>query len=215
MHCGDDDRARHRESRPAEQRVSGVPPVVCWLNRCTARPSSMPIATIRRPPTADAALSQTPVDACAILTADCRAGAALRSGGHHGRRRTLRMARTRARRVWRRSLQRLPTGAANLIAWLGAGDRTGALRSGCAMCATRCCAACRCRSSRGRCAHRAESGSADLYELARAQLSRARVSRRCMAEASVRTTMRGSIRIAAMESRAGWRRLIWLSDDAG
>ncbi|HTK97538.1 MAG TPA: peptidoglycan editing factor PgeF [Pseudomonadales bacterium] len=119
MHCGDEI-ARVTENREWLRTRLGVPLVVCWLKQVHGTDVVDADREYTTPPTADAALAQTPRRACAILTADCvpvllcdRAGTMV-GAAHCG-------WRGLAQGVLAELAQRLPTRAANLIAWLGPG----------------------------------------------------------------------------------------------
>ncbi len=118
-HCGDEI-ARVAENRALLATQFGAPPVVCWLSQMHGTNVADADRDYATPPSADAALSQTPRRACAILTADCvpvlfcdreetMVGAA-----HCG-------WRGLAQGVLAELALRMPTDAGNLIAWLGPG----------------------------------------------------------------------------------------------
>lgn len=118
-HCGDEI-ARVTENRQRLTTHLGAPPVVCWLNQVHGMNVTDADRDYATPPSADAALSQTPRRTCAILTADCvpvlvcdRAGTMV-GAAHCG-------WRGLAHGVLAELAQRMPTDAGNLIAWLGPG----------------------------------------------------------------------------------------------
>lgn len=115
-HCGDD-LACVDANRRRLIAMTAAPPI-CWLNQVhgvdvidAARPRTAP-------PTADASFSRTPSHACGILTADCLPvlicdrAATLVAAAHCG-------WRGLAQGVLRRLVDRLPSRAETLLAWLG------------------------------------------------------------------------------------------------
>ena len=115
-HCGDDP-ASVSENRVRLTAQCGIPPV-CWLNQVHGIGVVDAGLDHAVPPAADAALSLTSRRACAILTADCvpvlicdRAGTMV-GAAHCG-------WRGLAHGVLRALVRHLPTSAENCIAWMG------------------------------------------------------------------------------------------------
>ncbi len=209
-HCGDDV-ACVTENRERLAQRYGVPPVVCWLNQVHGTVVVDADRDHPIPPEADASLSQSPGRACAILTADCvpvlvcdRAGTMI-GAAHCG-------WRGLAHGVLGALLQRLPTDSANLIAWMGPGIgperyEVGAdVRDALLQTVSPSIVARALRPSHGK-------WLADLYELARSQLSALGVSAVYGGEfCTYRDARFYSYRRDGVTGRMA--SLIWLSDAA-
>lgn len=118
-HCGDDI-ACVTENRERLKARYEVPSAVCWLNQVHGCDVVDAGSSYPAPPSADATFSFEPQRVCAILTADCipvlicdRTGTMV-GAAHCG-------WRGLAQGVLAALLRRLPTDAANLMAWMGPG----------------------------------------------------------------------------------------------